>query len=116
MASQDDKEPVYGEAFEKWARDILARAAARFPEKPPLTYEDFDGCTMVPDYCRHCCLIHDIACYYETGRLAADKALRDCMIETGKLDREWYSRAINIGRAWVWYGAVRGWGLLLGRK
>ena len=116
MASQDEKDQDYDEAFETWARALLAHAAARFPEKPPLTYEDFDGCTFVPDYCRHCCLVHDIACYYETGRAAADAALRDCMLKTAGMDREWYSRWLGSGRAWAWYAAVRGWALVWRRK
>lgn len=103
----DDDDPVFDVVFETWARKKLDKAAKANPGIEPLTYEDFDGCSAVPDVCLPCCLMHDIAYHYGHGRTVADAALRDCIIASGAKDREWWSRWFYVGLGWSWWLAVR---------
>lgn len=60
MADPTTGDQTYDAMFEQWARAKLDHYAKQYPDKPPLTWEDFDGCTFVPDICLPCCLIHDV--------------------------------------------------------
>jgi hypothetical protein len=85
--------------FEGWARDHLAAMELEHPDAPPFPLEDFDGCTMVPDFCLHCCLAHDAAYHFrgppseKDWRLEADRALERCVRAMGRLDG-------RPGKAW----------------
>lgn len=107
MPDDEDDDPTFSATFEAWARHRLERAAKAHPNVKPLTWEEFDGCTMVPDFCLGCCLLHDIAYHYGHGRRQADDALRDCIIQSGQRDREWWSRWYYVGLGWSWWLAVR---------
>lgn len=99
---------TYAAAFRAWAQQQADEWAQDKPHIRAFPVDQFDGCTLAPDYARHCCLEHDLAYWYaETPeeRAAADREFRGCILELGK----WEDRFgwLWVIRAWVWWAAVR---------
>lgn len=100
---------TYEAAFQAWAEEVAAAAHAEKPHIRPFPVEAFDGCTMAPDVCRHCCLQHDVAYWFaETRgeRKAADRAFRTCVAGMGQQDELLWRLPWRL-RSWRWWVAVR---------
>ena len=76
------------------------------PDFPPFDESTSDGCTLVLDWARHCCVEHDRE-YWEgrtdDDRARADKALRVCIQAHGP----WWSRPFYWSLGWVRWSGVR---------
>jgi hypothetical protein len=100
---------TYEAAFQAWAEEVAAAARAAKPHIRPFPVEAFDGCTMAPDVCRHCCLVHDISYWFAETHLerrAADRAFRACVAGMGLHDERLWRLTWRL-RAWRWWLAVR---------
>lgn len=95
------REP-YAAAFQRWAVGEALRMHALYPERPPFPLQTFDGCTLAPEVCRPCCLMHDMQYWFNRApgaRRRADDELRRCIIEIAQ----------GEDRIWRWLWHVNGW-------
>ena len=101
--------PSYVAAWQAWAESEVEKAAVLKPHIRRFPLEQFDGCTLAPEVCRYCCLLHDIGYWYaETvaERKKADLELRRCIADiASREDRIW--RWLWRVNALAFYYAVR---------
>src|SRR4051812_11278736 len=93
-------------AFAAWLAGEAAAAAAAKPWMTPYDAATFAGCPGVPDDCLPCCGAHDVAyhfCETPAERLAADRALRDCVAAYGRRHDSAAWRLLWLARAWSIY-------------
>jgi hypothetical protein len=103
--------------FLGWQARVLRAYAMQHPEVvgDPRWTEPWDGCTLIPDVCGHCCLIHDI--HYRLLRIlggAAPKSRREADDELWGCVLE---RAKDEDRAWCrWWWWAQAWKVWLGTR